>query len=154
MAARRLVILMLILLGISTLAAALVPRPDERGDDGETAAEEPVGAGTEAKSAATDRQSDATPPARDGKLLTAEIKIGGGEIPVVPIRVGDNLSLEIRSKRPGLLEIPALGRVEAVAPGTSAFFDVRGQEPASYGIRFLGRNRVVARIEVKDRKRG
>jgi len=152
MAARRLVILMLILLGISTLAAALVPRPDDGGEDDETAAEQPVGAGTETGPATPGREAAATPPARDGKLLRAEVAIGGDEIPVVPIRVGDNLSLEIRSKQRGLLEIPALGRVEAVAPGTPAFFDVRGREPASYGIRFLGRDRVVARIEVEARK--
>jgi hypothetical protein len=151
MAARRLVILMLILLGISTLAAALVPRPDEGGED-EAATEGTVGAGTGAME--TGPAPNAAPARRDGKLLRARIEIGEDEIPVVPIRVGDNLSLEIRSKRAGLLEIPALGRVEAVSPGTAAFFDVRGREPASYGIRFLGSNRVVARIEVKARKRG
>jgi hypothetical protein len=150
MAARRLVILMLILLGISTLAAALVPRPD-RGDDEETATEGTVGAGTGTTAAAP---AEGEPPtASRGKLLRARIGIGAGEIPVVPIKVGDNLSLEIRSKRAGLLEIPALGRVEAVSPGTPAFFDVRGREPASYGVRFLGGNRVVARIEVEPRKR-
>jgi hypothetical protein len=149
MAARRLVILMLILLGISTLAAALVPRP---GEDGETATEGAVGAGTGATE--TGPAGDAARAARGGKLLRAQIEIGAGEIPVVPIGVGDNLSLEIRSKRAGLLEIPALGRVEAVSPGTAAFFDVRGREPASYGIRFLGSDRVVARIEVEARRRG
>ncbi len=158
MAARRLLILMLILLGVSTLAAALVPTPG--GDDGEDeetereatgpiGAESGSGAGAKAKA---DGQPAAGNARASGKSLDAEIKLGGGKIPVVPIKVGDNLSLEIRSKKRGLLEIPALGRVEAVAPGTSAFFDIRGREPASYGIRFLGRDQVVARIEIERRR--
>ena len=153
MAARRLLILMLILLGISTLAAALVPTPGgNNGGDEETATEaaEPIGA--ETRPGAEPEQAGAGRPA-SGKQLDARIKVGGEKIPVVPIRVGDNLSLEIRSKRRGLLEIPALGRVESVAPGTPAFFDVRGREPESYGIRFLGGKKIVARIEVERRRK-
>lgn len=158
MAARRLLILMLILLGVSTLAAALVPNPGGDDDGGEETSPEatgPIGAESEAGAGAKakgDGKPKAGRAAERGKSLDAEIKLGGGKIPVVPIKVGDNLSLEIRSKRRGLLEIPALGRVEAVAPGTSAFFDVRGREPASYGIRFLGGEKIVARIEVERRR--
>lgn len=162
MAARRLLILMLILLGVSTLAAALVPNPGGDDDGGEETSPEatgPIGAESEAGAGAGagakakgDGKPKAGRAAERGKSLDAEIKLGGGKIPVVPIKVGDNLSLEIRSKRRGLLEIPALGRVEAVAPGTSAFFDVRGREPASYGIRFLGGEKIVARIEVERRR--
>ena len=153
MAARRLLILMLILLGVSTLAAALVPTPggdDGENEDTEREETEPIGAETEGGAAAEPKAGKAE---ESGKSLDAEIKLGGGKIPVVPIKVGDNLSLEIRSKRRGLLEIPALGRVEAVAPGTSAFFDIRGREPASYGIRFLGGEKVVARVEVERRRK-
>ena len=154
MAARRLLILMLILLGVSTLAAALVPTPG--GDDGEDEKTErestgAIGAETRPEGRAAAQPKAGKPKAR-GKSLDASIKLGGGKIPVVPIKVGDNLSLEIRSKRRGLLEIPALGRVEAIAPGTSAFFDIRGREPASYGIRFLGGEKVVARVEVERRR--
>jgi hypothetical protein len=154
MAARRLLILMLILLGVSTLAAALVPTPG--GDDGESEETErestgAIGAETRPEGGAA-AQPKAGKPRERGKSLDASIKLGGGKIPVVPIKVGDNLSLEIRSKRRGLLEIPALGRVEAIAPGTSAFFDIRGREPASYGIRFLGGEKVVARVEVERRR--
>lgn len=161
MAARRLLILMLVLLGISTLAAALLPTPGREEDGGEETAPSTTGEvgdegrgpiGAETSPAGGDAEGAVAARPSRGKTLRARIDLGDKRIPVVPIKVGDNLSLEIRSKRRGLLEIPALGRVEAVAPGTSAFFDVRGREPASYGIRFLGRDRVVARIEVKRRR--
>jgi len=146
MAARRLLIVMLILLGISTLAAALVPTPEER--DSETEAEVTTAPTTKSAAPAADEGAAGGPPA-GGKRLVAMIEVGGDKIPVVPVAVGDQLTLEIRSKRRGLLEIPALGRVEAVAPGTSAFFYLLGRERASYGIRFLGEEQVVARIEVE-----
>jgi len=147
MAARRLIILMLILLGISTLAAALVPTPDRDREDTETTA---TTAGTDAT--ATEEAAPAPSDQPEGTQLQARIEIGAGKIPVVPVELGDALTLEVRSDRRGLVEIPALGRVEAVSPETPAFFYLLPRTEASYGIRFLGSDRVVARIEVEPRK--
>lgn len=150
MAARRLLILMLVLLGVSTLAAALVPTPG-REDEGEETEATTAPATTEAAPAKA-RKGDGPAP-EGGRHLQARIEVGGEKIPVVPVAVGDQLTLEIRSKHRGLLEIPALGRVEAVSPGTSAFFYLLARERVSYGIRFVGAEKVVARIEVEPASR-
>lgn len=133
MAVRRLLVVMLVLLGVSTLAAALVPPQSGQDDTGSTASEQTVPADTLPR----------------GKTLSAEIRVGGGKTPVVPVEVGDQLELTVRSERSDLLEIPGLGLVEAVAPGSPARFNVLALERGSYGIRFVERDHVVARIVVE-----
>jgi hypothetical protein len=167
MAARRLLILMLVLLGLSTLAAALMDpgrleqdRPGSAEGTETTAAN--AGAETSAKPEGADN-AKATAGARDreearaaegpgGKRLGASIVIGR-EVKVVPIRVGDQLALRVKWDRPGLVEIPALGLLEPVAPGAPARFDVLGTDAVSYGVRLLDPGRLVARIEVTARGR-
>ena len=140
MAARRLLIVMLVLLGISTLAAALVPTPSSQEGDEGTASET-----TETKP---------PDPLPIGEGLRAEIEVGGNEIPVVgsrqkPVEVGDQLALKVRCDCSDLVEIPALGLVEAVSPEAPAHFDLLPLNPGSYGIRLVDADRVVARIEVE-----
>lgn len=140
MAARRLLIIMLILLGISTLAAALVPtRSPNEGDSESTAAE------------TTEAEIPDPLPAGDG--LVAKIEVGGKKTPVVPMKLGDQLSLTVRSRRSDLLEIPALGLVEPISPGTPVLFNILPENEGSYGIRMVEADRVVARIEVEKPKK-
>jgi hypothetical protein len=140
-AARRLLIVMLVLLGISTLAAALVPQQVRNDDDAGSTAATTESTGTEVLEA---DQPDAVP---EGKLLNAEIEVGGREVPVVgtdekPIRVGDQLELTVRCECTDLLEIPGLGRVEPVSPSLPARFDLLPRQPGPYGIRLLEGGRV------------
>jgi hypothetical protein len=130
---------MLVLLGISTLAAALIPtRPPGEGTTGSTATEE-----TEAQA------PDGLP---EGESQEFVFRIEEDKIQVVKAEVGDQLSLTIRSKLADLIEIPALGRVEPIARGSPARFNILAQDPGSYGIRLVERDRVVARIEVAKRR--
>src|SRR5512138_965647 len=99
MAARRLLIVMLVLLGLSTLAAALVPQHALRGGTtGSTTTTQPT-------------QSTTTPETPAGRSLSVEIFVGGKKVPVVaaplckkrkprcePLHVGDQLSLQVLSK--------------------------------------------------------
>ena len=136
MAARRLLIVLLILLGLSTLAAALVPPQALR--EGSTT--------TETTEQAHTAPSE-TPPR--GKELEARITVGGSTIPVVPIEAGDQLSLLVRSKRAGELEMPAFGLVDAVGPDQPARFEILPLEVGSYGVRFVPSRRVAARVAVE-----
>lgn len=141
MAARRLLIVMLVLLGVSTLAAALVPTPEPQEDE-ESTASQPT---------ATEPRD----PLPKGEKLQAEIEVGGEKVPVVgsrdrPVAVGDQLALEVRCKCSDLVEIPALGLVQAVSPGTPARFDLLPASAGSYGIRLLDADTVAARIEVTE----
>jgi hypothetical protein len=143
MAARRLLIVMLILLGLSTLAAALVPtRPNEDEGTGSTIASE----ATESESSA----ADTVPP---GKPLGLTIRVGKGPVKVVPIHVGDQLTLIVRSTRADQLEIPSLGLLETVAPGLPARFEVFARAKGSLGIRYVDADRLVARIQVQPPKK-
>ncbi len=140
MAVRRLLIVMLILLGISTLLASQVPREtpsDESEDTVTSTAETPA---TQAEEAAQAK----------GRLLEPlRITVSDAKIKVIPMRVGDQLPLVVRARTADQVEIPALGLVEPVARGSSANFNILAEEPGNYGIRLLRADRVIGRIEVR-----
>src|SRR3954449_10244851 len=113
MTARRLLIVMLVLLGISTLAAALVPQRTLRRGTTSTGITQPA------------QTRPATTPA-GGRILMAKIVVGGKKVPVVagpvctpgakpkctsPIHVGDQVTLLVFSRIPAELEIKEFGLV-------------------------------------------
>ena len=148
MAARRLVIVMLVLLGISVGLAALVP---SRESDEDT-----VGS-TETEATETTATAEATAPEEatpdDSSVQTAEIKVGGRKFPVVPITLGEQVSLVVRSKLADQVEIPKLGLIDAVGPGAPARFELLPEKAGDLGIRLVNAERVVARIEVRSEAR-
>jgi hypothetical protein len=151
MAARRLLIVMLILLGLSTLAAALVPQHSLR--DGSTT-------GT----TATQPTQSTTTPAQTGRALTAPITVGGKKIPVVagpvcvrgecdqPIHVGDQLSLRVFARKQAELEIPSFGLVGVASKDAPALFQLLFDEPTTVGIVFTSTGQPAAKIEVLSKK--
>lgn len=140
MAARRLLIVMLILLGLSTLAAALVPQRALR--NGTT-------------SGTTSTQSSPTtpsPPITDVLPPVAEITVGGKKFPVIaPVHVGDQLTLLVRSRRPRQISIPEFGLIGFATRDTPARFELLPTTPGTFGILFAPSGKVVGRIEVVKR---
>jgi hypothetical protein len=140
MAARRLLIVLLILLGISTLAAALAPPSTERTDT------EPA-------------TTQAAPPpieqvgVDNGRLLKATIDADDEKVTVVPLRVGDQLALQVRSKLADQVEIPAFGQIAAVSRDAAASFDLLLEEPGAYNVKLVEAGRVVGRLEVSAARR-
>jgi hypothetical protein len=144
MAARRLLIVMLVLLAVSTLAAALVPPRAFREDT------ESSPTGTEATETATE---PAPAPAPSGQEVQARIFVGGPKIPVVPVALGDQLALTVCSREAiDLIEIPLVGRVDPISPGVPVHFNLLLESQGSYALRFVERDAVVARIEVGPRQ--
>ena len=153
MAARRLLIVMLILLGLSTLAAALIPQRTLRGRDTTQTATQP-------------QTTTATPAAPAGRALTAKIFVGGKKVPLVagpvcakrkprcePIHVGDQLSLLVASKTRGVqLELPEFGQFGFASPAAPARFELLLTTHGRFGISFADASPakpvVAARIEV------
>jgi len=137
MAARRLVIVMLILLGVSTIVGLLIPGQrlgDETGTEPTTTIEtEPDPEAIEAGS---------------GVRLVFEVSVNRKRLVVVPVARGDQLSLVVRSRRFDQVEIPAFGLIEPVGPGIPARFDLLAREVGTYGVRLVGADRLAARIEV------
>jgi hypothetical protein len=122
MAARRLLIVMLVLLGLSTLAAALVPRRN-------------LGDGT---TSGTTTQSTTTPtvPVPDTVPPVAEITVGGKKFPVVPVEVGDQFTLLVRSRFPSEIAIPEFGLIRFATRSTPARFELLTGTPGTFGILF------------------
>jgi hypothetical protein len=153
MAARRLLIVMLVLLGLSTLAAALVPQHSLRDSTtGSTTTTQPAETTTTA----------APPP---GRSLSVKIVVGGDKVPVVanpickkptpacePLHVGDQLSLQVFSKGQAQLEIPTFGLVGVASSNAPALFELLPQEPGRIGVLFTSPRKVAARIIVLSPK--
>ena len=134
MAARRLLIVMLVLLGISTLAAALAPT-ERRGTSATTTTIEET------------TIEDTLP---SGRLFERSIKVGGRTLPVVPLTLGSQLILTVRAKARYDVSIPRLGLVDAVDPESPAMFDILPLEPGGYKIQLVEprRNVTVGWIKV------
>jgi hypothetical protein len=138
MAARRLLIVMLILLGLSTLAAALVPQHSLHGGT--------TGATTSTQPTTTTTTSAGPPP---GYMRPTKITVGGRQFPVVsPVKAGDQLVLLVASRFPTQLEIQEFGQVGFAAPDAPARFELLPTTPGSFGIQFQPSGKVAARIRV------
>jgi hypothetical protein len=133
MAARRLLIVMLVLLGLSTLAAALIPQsPREEGSTQST---------TQPTTTASQPPPTYVPPTK--------ITVGGKKLPVVsPVRVGDQLTLVVRSRVPAQIEIPEFGQLAFAAPDAPARFELLAETPGTFGVLFAGTGKVAAQIRV------
>jgi hypothetical protein len=146
MAARRLLIVMLILLGISTLAAALVPQHALRSPNATTAT-------TTTTPAPTTTVAGGPSP---GYLPPTLITVGGKKVafPVVsPLHVGDQISLQVRSRFPTQLSIPAFGLVGFATPQAPAMFELIADQPGTFGILFEPSGKVAAQIRVVSPKK-
>src|SRR5215210_9186865 len=152
MAARRLLIVMLILLGLSTLAAALIPQRTLRD-------------GTATQSTTTRPTTTATAPEEAaGRALSAEIFVGGKKVPLVaspvcakreprcePVHVGDRLSLQVLSKVPAQLEFPEFGQFAFASSTAPAFFEVLLSADGRFGILFADPETVPACTRAVDK---
>ena len=153
MAARRLLIVMLVLLGLSTLAAALVPQ-------------HALHPGTTASTTTTQPTVSTTTPVQpQGRSLMVEIVVGGKKVPVVaaplckkpkprcePLHVGDQLSLQVLSKRQAELQIPTFGLIGVASPNAPALFQLLPREPGTIGVLFTSPRQVAARVQVLSAK--
>jgi hypothetical protein len=135
-AARRLLILMLVLLGVSTIAAALVPVDRDAGGD-------------ETTSTST---RTAEPPT--GKLMRKSIDANAEEPKTIRVHVGDQLQLRVKSRRADEVEIPALDELADVDPDADAHFDLLLFEADRYPVRLVDPERKIGTIVVdKERRR-
>jgi hypothetical protein len=135
-AARRLILIMLALLVLSSVAAALVPIDREALRDTAT---ETTPAPAESTGKRVEREVDADADAEGQRI---------------ELRLGDSLALTVSSREPGLVEVVGLGLTEDVDPKEPAVFDLRPIEGGSYPVRLIApERRPIALIEVDARRR-
>ncbi len=133
MAARRLILVMLVLLVLSSILATLLPVERD-------------GAGDESSSSTT---STADRPQPEGELIRRAIAAGDPTPERIELGLGDQLELTVTSaKLADLVEIPAFGDLEQVDPDFPAHFDLLALETGSFVVRLVEAQRPIARIEV------
>lgn len=161
MAARRLIIVMLVLLGISTAVAIVAPDPAERAaesgttgsttteqadDRGSTGTTGQSGGDSESKGQADGRNgtdSDQAP----GTIRAGVTVSDSGKNASVCARPGSRLVLTVRTSEPLDVAIPEFGRTATITPYAPELFDlVMPEESGRYDIEALGTGRAIGRI--------
>lgn len=127
---------MIVMLILSSLAAALVPVRDS---DEET-------------SSTVSTTIPSTPPPGPGETVEDRIDAGAEEPKTIRIALGDQLALEVAHSEPGEVSIPDLDEVDAVEPGTPAHFDLLPTSAGTYDVRLLDPDVSVGEIIVGPRK--
>jgi hypothetical protein len=134
MAARRLIAVMLVLLFLSSLAAALAP-VERQNEDTSTSTTEAV---TE-------------PAANEGDLVRVTLDARKGKARPIRAGVGDQLQLRVISKRVATIELVDLGPIEDVGPLSPARFDVLLERRGRFPVRELESERTLGMIVVSRR---
>jgi hypothetical protein len=135
-AARRLILVMLVLLVLSSILAALIPVDRNQARNGST-------------SSVT---TTTVAPLPTGKLLHRTIATDDPTPKRIKLNLGDQLELTVTSaKLADQVEIPAFGELENVDPNLPARFDLLALEPGSFAVRLVEAKRVIGRIEVAPR---
>jgi hypothetical protein len=133
LAARRLIAVMLVLLFLSSLAAALAPVDERVDSDSTTTAPLPE------------------PPTERGELKRESLEADAKRPATVRATVGDQLQLRVTAKRPGTIELAGLDADEDVDPDAPALFDVLLERVGRFRVREVESGRVVGLIEVSAR---
>lgn len=128
---------MLVLVGTSTLAAALVPPPSERASTSTTS---------------TSPRTSEVP--TGGELVRATINAGSRRLERVRVPLGDQLALRVRSRRPGQIEVGGLGLLDDVAPLSPARFDILAVREGRFEVRRLEPRARLGVVAVSEAPRG
>jgi hypothetical protein len=130
MAARRLILAMLVLLVLSSIAAALIPVNHDRLRDSTMPA---------SATAAAQNQ---------GRLVTSRVSVAAAHRPTIDLHVGDELRLTVTSPVANQVEIPSFGELEDVDPNLAATFDLLTFDPGKFAVRIVDPPGLVATIDV------
>jgi hypothetical protein len=137
MLGRRLLVVFAVLLGLTALATSLAPRPTARDGAGTQPAATPTRTPVPERSESASRRIERTISADAGRPRAR-----------VRARAGDVLSLTVRGDVLDGVQIPALGKLEPIEPGSPARFEMLLDTPGEYRVSLLDAKRAVGTIEV------
>jgi hypothetical protein len=145
MAARRLIIVLVVLFAISIAAAMIAPdrRGTLLGDRSERTST------TTTTMASTTTAADRLP---RGEAVSGRIDASAASPESVEARVGDQLDLEVASERARLVEVPAFGVIEDAVPEAPATFNLLLREAGTLPVRDAETDALLGRIEVSERR--
>jgi hypothetical protein len=138
MVARRLLILMLVMLMIASLSSVFLAEPGRRGD--------------EAPATTTPRDPEpprGAPAAGEGRLLRATLDASAAKPRTIRMRVGDQLALRVQARQALQVELAGLGQLEDLVPPAPARFNLYADRRGSFPVRVLPAERTIGVIEVK-----
>jgi hypothetical protein len=136
-AARRLVVVMLVLLAISTLVTALLPRPDRDS--------------TKPVSTRPGREKPVRVPPKPAELgfdLIARMQAGSAGPKTVRIERGDRLRLGVAAPFGADVEILGFGLIQPVTRFAAAQFDLFATSTGTYPVRIVDPVQLVGRVLV------
>ncbi|MGA7396773.1 MAG: hypothetical protein WBW62_04930 [Solirubrobacterales bacterium] len=141
MAARRLIIVMLVLLGISTAIAFIVPEPNT--DDPQE-----VTTGSTGSTGTTGTSGDGdTEPPPSGSDLVEKTVTADEEVSPIAAEPGDRVVLRVQPAVPTDVEIEALGLISYASDFAPAVFDfIMPSEPESFDVTQSGSERALASV--------
>jgi hypothetical protein len=137
MAARRLVIVLLVLLGVAIFATALAPTKSDDEPQATTAAPPSAAAAAPVK-------TEAPPP--------LVLHAGRKKPEELPLEAGIAYSLDVEAEQPDTVAIPAFGLTQAVDPNAPAHFDILPATPGTFVVKLLGTGTVAGRLKVSPPK--
>ncbi len=123
---------MLVLLVLSSIAAALIPVDRTQRDE------------TTSSSTATTTSTTND----EGKLIKRSVSAADAKPPTIRMRVGDQLELTVTSPLPNMVEIEEFGDLENVDPNLPARFDVLPFQAGRFSVRLVDPPGLVATIHV------
>jgi hypothetical protein len=138
-AARRLVVVMLVLLGVSTLVAAFLPPPD---NPGPADRQQPQPKAKQRQARPAPRES------RTGMLLVARIAVSQQRPKTVRIERGDELRLTVTAPFGADVEIPGFGLTSPVTPYAGAQFDLLATDLGNFPVVIVDSGRLAGRVLV------
>jgi hypothetical protein len=131
---RRLVILVVVLMGLTALAASVAPTPETP------------------RRGASQTPTPSPPPATSaGDPAAVSLSVDGGRQPQqVQAMVGDDLTLEVEADAIDTVVIDGLDAVEPVAPDSPAQFELFADRPGTYPIRLLDADRELGELVISS----
>ena len=142
MVARRLLIVMLVMLVIASLSSVFIAEPGRR-----------TGAGPPET---TTREGSARPPERraegQGRLVRVTLEASASRPRTIRLRSGDQLALRVDARRTAQVELAGLGQLEDVVPLAPARFNLYADREGRFPIRLLPPKRTIGVIEVAKQR--
>jgi hypothetical protein len=136
---RRLLVLFAVLLGLTALATSLAPRPTGTRSGLLQSTPSPTATPTPAPVEGATRRIEKTINADAGKPRGR-----------VQARVGDILALTVRGDVLDGVEIPEVGKLEPIEPGSPARFEVLLERPGELRVSLVDAERLVGLVEVAE----
>jgi hypothetical protein len=132
---RRLVILVVVLMGLTALAASVAPPPENprRG----------------ARETPTPSPAPATTMAADPDTISLSLE-AGQDPQQLRATVGEDVALEVSADVVDTVVIEGLDAVEAVAPDSAAHFDLFADRAGTYPIRLLDADRQIGELVISS----